>query len=147
MSDSTPLRVDRWVRYEDAPASAEEIGGLGGWFGVGDRWDTFIRGFNPDVAAHYEALRSDIVSRNIWKAGDWHQDEGTPVFSDGWVGSFSFRAWGDLMAAIWSTELDRDFCYMDFYYLETPSRDGRRECKHCQASGLGRHRPKDRESK
>ena len=40
----------------------------------------------------------------------------TPVFDDGTVGSFSFRAWGDLMAAIWNTEENTNkYSYMDFY--------------------------------
>ena len=38
-----------------------------------------------------------------------------PLFSDGKVATFSFRGWGDLMAAIWSEAEDKDYGYMDFY--------------------------------
>lgn len=41
-------------------------------------------------------------------------DCGCPVFSDGTVSRMSFRAWGDFMAAVWSEEEDKDYCYVDF---------------------------------
>ncbi len=37
------------------------------------------------------------------------------MFNDGTAGMFSFRAWGDLMAAIWAEHENRDYGYMDFY--------------------------------
>jgi hypothetical protein len=40
----------------------------------------------------------------------------TPVFDDGTVGGFSFRAWGDLLAAVWNTaEGTTKYSYMSFY--------------------------------
>ena len=51
------------------------------------------------------------------QGGDWHQNDpkGVPVFNDGTVAMFSFRAWGDLMAALWAEHEDCDYSYMDFY--------------------------------
>jgi hypothetical protein len=31
------------------------------------------------------------------------------------VATFSYRGWGDIMAAIWSEEENKDYNYMDFY--------------------------------
>jgi hypothetical protein len=48
--------------------------------------------------------------------GQEHQyNSGVPVFSDGKVATYTYRGWGDLMAAIWATEEDKDYHYMDFY--------------------------------
>jgi hypothetical protein len=38
-----------------------------------------------------------------------------PVFDDGAIATFSFRAWGDLMAAIWADTDGRRHGYMDYY--------------------------------
>ena len=38
-----------------------------------------------------------------------------PLWSNGKVDTYSFRSWGDLMAAVWSTEENKDYGYMDFY--------------------------------
>ena len=64
--------------------------------------------FEPKLAPYYEALR---------RGGDWHQDakDGVPVFDDGAVGRFTWRAWGHLLAAIWSAEDRCTYTYMDFY--------------------------------
>lgn len=44
----------------------------------------------------------DFVAKEIKIGGDTHQHDMTPLFSDDTIGSFSFRAWGDFMAAVWS---------------------------------------------
>lgn len=56
----------------------------------------------------------------IREGGDWHQSDacGCPVFSDGTTALFSYRAWGDIMAAIWSEHDGKDYGYMDFYMFE-----------------------------
>jgi hypothetical protein len=89
------------------------IGGLGGFFKEGMRWNYYICNF--DKKDYYEAIREYVIKNNIKQGGDWHQIEGIPLFSDNTVGSFSFRAWGDLLAAIWSEYENKDYCYMDFY--------------------------------
>lgn len=51
------------------------------------------------------------------RGGDWHQygEDGVPVFDDGTIATFSFRAWGDLMAAIWAEADGRRHGYKDHY--------------------------------
>jgi hypothetical protein len=42
------------------------------------------------------------------------------MFSDGSVATFSLRGWGDLLAAVYSERDNKDYCYMDFYYVYWP---------------------------
>jgi len=95
----------------------KDIGGWGGVIEKGHRWANFISAIDPAVVAHFEALREAILARGLRRGGDWHQNaaDGVPVFDDGCTATFSFRAWGDLMAAIWAGEDGRDYEYMDFY--------------------------------
>ncbi len=67
------------------------------------------------MVKYIEALRKKIIADNIKCAGDIHQDKMVPLFNDNTVGLFSWRAWGDLMAAIWSEEENKDYCYLQFY--------------------------------
>jgi len=74
------------------------------------------RTLNYTLQEYAEAFRKEILSIGLWVGGDWHQHQGgVPLFSDGTVGSWSYRAWGDIMAAIWSEYYDKDYNYMDFY--------------------------------
>lgn len=111
------LRVVKWIDYHEARTMTESIGGMGGWFERGMRWRDYIDAQSATRRPHYEALREAIVVRCVKFGGDDHQSraDGVPVFSDGTVGTFSFRAWGDLLAAVWSTEDGVDRSYMDFY--------------------------------
>jgi hypothetical protein len=99
---------------------------LGGIFKDGMRWNDYIFSFDPEWSKsnqkYIDALRLCIIENNLRKGGAWHQYEGNPLFSDNTVAIFSFRAWGDLMAAIWSTEENRDYNYMDFYYTNNGER-------------------------
>ena len=109
--------VSAWTSYEKSMkvAPVDSCGGLGGFFENGMRWKDYIAGFTDDAAIHLEAIRKSIVSKGIQITGEGHQQNFVPIFSDGTAGRFSMRAWGDLMAAIWSEELNKDYCYMDFY--------------------------------
>ena len=51
-------------------------------------------------------MRKFVIEHKIKITGDQHQysDAGVPLFSDNTVGFFSYRGWGDFMAAVWSTE-------------------------------------------
>lgn len=116
MSGAT-IAVERWISPEEADGR-DPVGGIGGWFNwesKGMRWKDYVATWR--VPAYAEALRKEIVEKGIRRGGDWHQndEEGTPLFSDGKVGSFTYRAWGDLLAAIWSEEEGNDYTYMDFY--------------------------------
>jgi len=112
-----PVFVKKWIARSNADSYPESCGGWGGWFARGDRWATYIDEAEESKRPYLEALRADILKLEIQEGGDWHQrsEQGTPLFSDGTVGKFSFRAWGDLLAAIWSEHEQKDYQYMDFY--------------------------------
>ena len=109
------LTVTDWIAWDDAEGKPEApIGGFGGYFEDGMRWPDLHLARLP----HALALRDAIIAQDIKRAGDWHQSEGVPLFSDGTVAMFSCRAWGDFLAAVWSTELGIDLNYMAFYWGE-----------------------------
>lgn len=113
----TKMYVKRWITWEKAQKKKESIGGLGGYFENGMRGQkNYFDILNPEFQPYAEALRREIIKNKIIITGQEHQNgKHVPLFSDGTVGTFTYRSWGDLMAAIWSEELDTDFCYMDFY--------------------------------
>lgn len=108
-------KVVKWVQDEDDLDTA--ITALGGFFQKGMRWKDYIKIWNNNSKNYIEAIRKSVVENNIKITGELHQNSycGVPMFENMKVASFSFRAWGDLMAAIWSTEENTDYCYMDFY--------------------------------
>lgn len=130
------MKVTEWISPERAESLTESFGGMGGWFGSGKdengahvwnaphTWADYLDHFKPEAHPYAEALRRAIVERRVWECGDWHQnsDDGTPMFEDGTYASFSFRAWGDLLAAVWTEQLGRQYCYMDFYYCGAPAK-------------------------
>ena len=130
------MRVIDWISSDVAEELTESFGGMGGWFGSGrnengahiwnapHRWVDYLEKWKSEVHPYAEALRRSIVEHRIWESGDWHQnaDVGVPLFEDGTVAQFSFRAWGDLLAAVWTEQLGRQYCYMDFYYAGTPKK-------------------------
>lgn len=120
-----PITVAKWIAYEDADGMPESVGGLGGCVQFGMRWgDLFTNGDR-----HLNALRAEIIRLGLREGGDWHQGDphGVPVFSDGTVAKFSYRAWGDLLAATWASHEDVDYRYMDFYMGTGPTADEARQ--------------------
>lgn len=111
------MKVIKWVSYEEAEEMPQSIGGSGGWFGHGMRWDDFISAWQDGAVPYFEALRKEVVEKEIRYNGDQHQhsEEGCPVFDDGTAATFTFRGWGDFMAAAWSEHENVDYSYMDFY--------------------------------
>ncbi len=110
-------KVTAWISSKDAERQKVAIGGLGGFFADGMRWKDYIEIRNNETRFYAEAIRKDVQKNNIRITGQNHQelDNGVPLFDDGKVGTFSYRAWGDLMAAIWSEAENKDYRYMDFY--------------------------------
>jgi len=109
-----------FTTYKDASENypASEFGGMGGFFDKGMRWQDYLSIWIPEVHPQLEALRSAIIAAEIKCTGEerQHSDMHTaPIFPDGTAATYSYRAWGDLMAAIWSTEDDEDYTYMTFY--------------------------------
>lgn len=126
------LRVRRkvvdWISYDETNGKEVAIGGLGGFFNagvihpnqkeaVGMRWKDYIETFTDKGKPYAEAIRESVLERGSLMTGDQHQHSanGVPLFDDGKIGEFSYRAWGDIMAAIWSEKENKDYSYMDFY--------------------------------
>jgi len=110
------MKVIRCIDSDKAEDKKTSFGGLGGWFDDGMRWKDYLESWTDKVREYAEATREYIVANGIRTTGSEHQDEGWEfLYDDGTVSSFSFRAWGDLMAAIWSEEENEDYNYMDFY--------------------------------
>lgn len=122
------IAVVNWIHWGDVDKSADDIGGLGGFFNNGMRWTDYLKEMPDTYAPHFEALREAIVERGLREGGDWHQNhpEGVPIFSDGSVATFSYRAWGDLLAATWSEHDGADYNYMSFYMSSLVNREPER---------------------
>jgi len=100
----------------DIPEDGEALSWWGGFFIEDMRWKDYLAEFGEELHPYLEAARRSAVENRIKATGDHHQFDGvTPVFSDGKHFSFTMRAWGDFMAAVWSEEEDRDSHYMEFY--------------------------------
>ena len=114
-------RIAEWISFDASDAriaaGAVDIGGWGGDMTKDMRWADYLEMTDPMWRGHFEALRQAILARGLRRGGDWHQHavDGVPVFDDGTLATFSFRAWGDLMAAVWSEVDGRGYGYMDFY--------------------------------
>lgn len=108
------VTIEKWISYEESEGKPECLGGLGGFFDFGMRWKDYCE---DDPGEHLTALHNEIIRLGIREGGNWHQEDphGVPLFSDGTVATYSYRGWGDLLAAIWSQHDDLDYCYMDFY--------------------------------
>jgi hypothetical protein len=111
------VSVVDWISEKEADIKECSIGGLGGFFSDGMRWKDYADKLTSEALPYANAIRQSVIEKNIRLTGNDHQysDEGVPLFSDGTVGQFSFRAWGDIMAAIWSEKENKDYCYMSFY--------------------------------
>lgn len=109
-----PISVVSWDQ-DDVPEGTTAIGWWGGVFEKGMRWKDYLDTVNPIVHVYLEAARRSAVENNIRVTGEQHQWDGiTPIFSDGRYFQFTYSAWGDFMAAVWSEEENRDFSYHDF---------------------------------
>ncbi len=113
------ITVTRWIAYEDiTPGMRVSIGGLGGFFSRGMRWVDYLSEWDEAAHPYAEALRAAVLARQLHYTGRQHQqsEDGVPVFSDGTIGRFSARAWGDLMAAVWAEHNDTDHSYAEYYW-------------------------------
>jgi hypothetical protein len=123
------LKVVDWITYDEAEGKEDlGFGGLGGWFGTheingethwdaGHRWEDYKKSYKEEAWLLLEELRRSIIERQIRCTGEQHQNgyKAVPLWSNGKVDTYSYRAWGDLMAAVWSTEDDKNYNYMTFY--------------------------------
>jgi hypothetical protein len=131
------ITIIGWVSYQEAEAISSggkpNLGGLGGWVKGHDFNEYLAHSVAPEFHAHYIALRNDIQNRNIRFGGDAHQTrpDGCPLWSDGSVATFTWRAWGDLLAATYNRPRDQRIdlfgvnhyhSYLCFYMDETCDR-------------------------
>ena len=114
-------RIVEWISFDQSDArraaGAPDLGGWGGTMTERMRWPDYTADVDPGWRAHFEVLRQAILARGLRRGGDWHQraPDSVPVFDDGALATVSYRAWGDLMAAVWSEHDRRGYGYMDFY--------------------------------
>ena len=110
------LVVTKWLTEKESDDYSQSCGSLGGWV-KGESWDQYLVRLPVKEHVYLEALRKRILDDQLKIGGDEHQYGGyTPLFSDMTIGVFSFRAWGDLIAAIYNThENTNQYGYMDFY--------------------------------
>ena len=112
------MKVIKFIPYNEVGKREENgLGGMGGFFDDGMRWGDYKDVWNESVHEDLEGLRTAIIANQINCTGDEHQNgyPSVPLFDDDTVATYSFRAWGDLMAAVWSSEYDKDYSYMSFY--------------------------------
>ena len=111
------MKVEKWISYREAQGFKDSCGSMGGFFSEGMRWKDYIEEWKDEVRPYLEAIRKFVVENGLRLTGQQHQysSYGVPLFEDGTIGAFSFRGWGDLMAAIWAEEEDQDYNYMHFY--------------------------------
>jgi hypothetical protein len=112
------MKVIKMIDYSEANSYPEApLGGMGGFIEKGNRWKDYLNHFTESVHPYAEAFREYVLENEIKMTGESHQygNEGVPVFDDGTAATFSYRAMGDFMAAVWAEKEDNDYSYMDFY--------------------------------
>ncbi len=120
------MKVIKWIAYNSGNEE-NALGGMGGWFNghmihkkdeniKNHTWKDYISNLPEEAIPYAEALKKDIIEKNIRIKADEHQysSHGVPLFEDNTISEFSYRAWGDLMAAIYSTE-EEPLTYMEYY--------------------------------
>jgi hypothetical protein len=113
------MKVAQWVSFGAASRQGfpQSVDLLGGFFKEGMRWGDYLAAADESIHPYLEALRAEILRLGLHEGGDWHQDSeaGAPLFEDGTWAAFSYRAWGDLLGAVWAEAEGRDHHYMDHY--------------------------------
>lgn len=109
------VKVLRWGTEQEMEGRTDPVGCMGGWFNHGHRWKDLLERFVDEAHPYLEALRAEIISKKLRFGGDGHQRDKYPLFDDGCCALFSYRAWGDLLAAVWAEHDGMDYHYMDFY--------------------------------
>ena len=106
-----------WQPWVDVAPTGYNLADLWDTEATVARWPEFLAQYAPEWHPDLEAVRRSVIELGIWAGGDWHQENphGMPVVSSGHYWSSTWRAWGELLAAVWNTELSQQFTYMDFY--------------------------------
>jgi|GEM_PF-3621061 len=111
--------VVRWASFKETKGMPISIKGFDGWFiqgKKGQHWESYLEAIGESLIPYANAIRESVIKNNIRYKGSEHiySDNGIPVFDNNTIGVFSFHAWGDIMAAIWSDIDNRDYTYIDF---------------------------------
>ena len=107
------IKLKSWENAKNLTSNKKNIAISGS-----DRnWKEYIKSVPIEYIEHYNALRESIIEQDMRMSGNSHQYgfEGIPLFNDGTIALFSFREWGCLLSAIWSTEHKKQYDYMNFY--------------------------------
>ena len=90
------IKVVRWAKYEIIRNELPEC---------------------DDDPIYEAAIKEAVIREGVRMNGDQHQNapNGIPVFSDGTYALYSMRAWGGLMAEVWSEIDGKNYSYLDFY--------------------------------
>ena len=120
------ITVVAWVSEDDVDCDGDDaITWFGGYFVPPMRWEDYLDNTGDSQKPYVEAVRKSVVENKIFLCGDEHQNnhDSIPEFNDGKFLALSMRAWGDLMAAIWAEERDRDYHYLEFYMIGWNNKD------------------------
>lgn len=113
------LKITKWIpENESDKYDGNDLGGMGGWFKDGMRWKDYLENYKEEAWPMLEELRRSILENKIRMTGQEKQDSGqpsVPLWNNNTVTIYSWRGWGDLMAAVWSESENKDYHYMDFY--------------------------------
>lgn len=63
--------------------------------------EDFVHRYGEEARKYVKALLSYLKEHKVKISGFEHQLNGVPLYNDSTVSRFSFRAWGDVMSAIW----------------------------------------------
>lgn len=110
--------IIKFIRRDEVGEREDNgLGGLGGWFGEEHSWQDYEEQYNEVGRPLIIELRDKLISHGISCTGQQMQEYAKciPVWEDGTVTLYSWRGWGDLMAAVANFQDGQPHCYMEFY--------------------------------
>lgn len=118
MAEENKIEIQAWVAFKDLDKYPQnKAGHLGGWV-KGENFDEYLERYDESVHKYLIAIKEYVIAHQSYSTGEEHQysSNGIPLFTDGTISAFSWRGWGDLMAAIKNSDTGtQDYQYMDFY--------------------------------
>lgn len=113
------MKIVEWISYDEAMERGltEAVGGSGG-DPVARRLDEYLEATWPASKHPYILAIAEAMDGLGPIGGFAHQASMVPVFEDDTCGTFSLRAWGDLVAAWWNTKHDDHLSYCAFSWAD-----------------------------
>lgn len=91
-----------WISFAETEGKPEaECSSCGGISAELTRAD-YIDGMRDEARAYVEAIWQHFDEHGAF-GGFTHQESRCPVFDDGMVATYSYRGWGDVVAAWWNS--------------------------------------------